>query len=425
MAQTAKTIELMMEKAIDTHEQEDILLPLITSVEPDGAVMQNAGNVIIRPVPQHRPLISGWDTSGQATDIITEAYLASLGTPVNDRIDQRADQLRDTQYWIDAAGESGRKQSTAVNVAIANEMRAKAALYYRSNDTSGYDFVSEAGALMRERQGALSEKCFLFNTRDSVLFGSDLAARQNINGRAEKAWEKGRIGEGSVAGFKLYDGTFLPNLTGGADPATTVTGNHSFAPRAGTVVTDNIVTNYDYREAAFVVADSSGYTVNDKVTIANAGVTIKALGKMDKTNTGEAMTFTITAITDATHVTLWPRPIAADDAALTLLEKAYANVDTTALNAATLNRINTDATQKTNLFWDKSAVEIIRGNIPAQFFAKFEGMKVRQEKMKNGLTMYFLYGGDMDSLTFKFRLFTWYGLTVAKPDQVGVAVTFT
>ena len=425
MAQTAKTIELMMEKAIETHEQEDILLPLITAIEPDGAAMQNASNVIIRPVPQHRPLISGWDTSGQSTDIISEAYLATLGTPVNDRIDQRADALRDPQYWVDAAMESGRKQSSAVNVAIANEMRAKAALYYRSNDTSGYDFVSEAGALMRERQGVVTDKCFLFNTRDSVFFGSDLAARQNVTGRSEKAWEKGRIGEGTVAGFKLYDGSFLPTLTGGADPATTVTGNHSFAPRPGTVVTNNIVTNYDYREAAFVVADSSSYAVNDKVTIANSGVTIKALGKMDKTDTGEAMTFTVVDIPDGTHITLWPRPIAADDAALTVLQKAYANVNTTALNAATINRINVDATQKTNLFWDKSAVEVIRGNIPAQFFTQFEGMKVRQEKMKNGLTMYFLYGGDMDTLTFKFRLFTWYGLTVAKPDQVGVAVTFT
>jgi len=425
MANTAKTIELMMEKAIETHEQEDILLPMVTSVEPDGAAMQNSGNVIIRPVPQHRPLITGWDTSGQATDIISEAYLASLGTPVNDRIDQRADQLRDTQYWVDAAMESGRKQSSAVNVAIANEMVAKAALYYRSNDTSGYDFISPAGAMLRERQNVETEKCFLFNTRDSMFFGSDLAARQNVTGRAESAWEKGRIGEGSVAGFKLYEGSFLPNLTGAADAPTTVTGNHSFAPRAGTVVTNNIVTNYDYREATFTVADSSGYTIGDKVTIANTGVTIKALGKMDKTNSGEDMQFTVVAKPAGTSITLWPRPIAADDAALTVLEKAYANVDTTALNAATINRINVDATQKTNLFWDKSAVEVIRGNIPAQFFSQFEGMKVRQEKMKNGLTMYFLYGGDMDSLTFKFRLFTWYGLTVAKPDQVGVAVTYT
>jgi hypothetical protein len=44
--------------------------------------------------------------------------------------------------------------------------------------------------------------------------------------------------------------------------------------------------------------------------------------------------------------------------------------------------------------------------------------------MKNGQTMYMLYDGDITTMNFKFRLFTWYGITIRNPSQVGVAVAY-
>jgi hypothetical protein len=44
------------------------------------------------------------------------------------------------------------------------------------------------------------------------------------------------------------------------------------------------------------------------------------------------MTFTVIELTDATHIKIYPKPIAADDPALTTLEAAYANINTQILD---------------------------------------------------------------------------------------------
>ena len=421
---TGKIAEVMFESAIETHQVQMQLLPLAEFIEPDGAMLQNSGNVIWRPVEQHAPIINGWDMTGEETGTIDETYPAILGTPSNDFVRQRADDMRDKTFWERRGRTSGRRQVSELNKLLAAAVTTQAGIFYRSDATSGYDFIAQAQAIMNERQLEHTSRCFILNDRDQLTFSKDLAARQTLQGQPDATWRKGQIGN-NVAEFDLYTSSSLPNLDGGADPATTVTGNHSFKPEAGTVNTaTGIVTNVDYRSATFVVADSSSYTVGDKVTFSNNGTTVKALGLEDKTNTGQAMTFTIVAIADATHITVYPKPIAADDSALTTLEKAYANVDTTILNAATVNRVNIDASNKVNLFWDKSAVEIIGGTIPASLFSQYDGMKILSEKMPNGQTMYMVYDGNIATMNFRYRLFTWYGITIANPSNCGVAVTY-
>ncbi|WP_197469747.1 P22 phage major capsid protein family protein, partial [Alcanivorax sp. HI0033] len=143
-----------------------------------------------------------------------------------------------------------------------------------------------------------------------------------------------------------------------------------------------------------------------------------------KTDTGQPMTFTIVGKPDGTTIQVFPKPIALDDATLSDTQLAYANIDTVILNGATVDRLNTDATNKTNLFWDEDAVEVLGGTIPAQLFKQFDGMKVISSTMKNGLRMYMVYDGDIATMSFRYRLFTWYGNTVRDPSRAGVAVTF-
>lgn len=424
MASTGKIVEVMFENALETYETQDMLLDKVDFVQPAPKDMQNAGNVVWRSVEQQAPTISGWTVTGSEQDIIEQTYPSILGTPENDFVQQRADDLRDTQFWAKRGIASGRKQASTLNRAIADAMAIQGSMFYRSNATSGYNFIGEAQTLMNERQGKMTQRYFLLNDRDNLTFASDLAGRQTLQGRPEETWKKGQIGQ-NVAEFDVYTGSFLPNLVGGADPATTVTGNQSFAPEGGTVNTaTGVVTNVDYRSATIPVAASAGYNVGDKVTFANVGTTVKALGIDDKTDTGVAMTFTIVAKPDGTSITVYPKPIALDDPALTATEKAYANINTRILNLATVNRVNTDASNKTNLFWDKDAIEVIGGTIPANLFKEFDGMKVINSTMKNGQTMYMVYDGNIETMNFRFRLFTWYGITVRDPSRVGVAVTF-
>jgi len=419
-----KIAEVMFEKYKETYEHQMDLLPLTNFHEPSGADMQNAGNVIWYPIQQHAPVKSGWDLTGEETGIIEETYPAVLGDPNNDLVQQRADDMRDQRFWERRATQSAKRQATELNKDLATAMMNQGSLFYRSNATSGYSFIAEAQALMNERQNYGDDRYFMLNDRTNLVFGDDLAGRQTLQGRPEDTWRTGQIGK-NVAEFDVYVGSFLPNLDGGADPAVTITGDQSFAPSGGTVnATTKVVTNVDYREASLVVNDSSLVTVGDKFQLENSGTAINALGQADKTDTLQPMTFTVIEITDSTHIKVYPKPIAADDSALSDLEKAYANIDTQILNGATLTRLNIDTSAKTNLFWEEGAVEVLGGTIPADLFQEFDGMKVIHDTMDNGQELYMIYDGNMITMNFRYRLFTWYGITICSPANCGVAINY-
>jgi hypothetical protein len=290
--------------------------------------------------------------------------------------------------------------------------------------TSGYDFIAEAQAMMNERQLPMSRRFFMLNDRTQLKYAKDLASREALAGRPEGTWKTGMIGS-NVAEFDVYTASYLPNITGGASPGTDTTAAFSGAPEAGSVVTSTgVVTNVDYRAATLAVTSNASYNVGDKVYFTNSGTPVYALGKADKTATGQIMTFTIISKTSTTGVTIYPKPIAADDSGLTTAEAAYANVDTQIDSGAIMVRLNTAATEKTNIFWDKNAVEITGGVLPANMFRELAGFKVISQKMSNGLTMYMVYDGNIATLTFRYRLFTWYGITIADPSNCGVATAY-
>ncbi len=421
---TGKIAEVIFESALDIFESQQMLLNMVDFWTPNSGDLQNSANFVWRPVQQHAPIIAGWDMTGLETGIIEETYPAVLGTPSNDFVSVRADDMRDEIFWKRRGEESGKRQASNLNSAIASAMAVQGSLFYRTSTASGFPFVAEAQAIMNERQGAMSERYMLINDRDTLKYASDLAGRQTLQGRPAETWNTGQIGK-NVAEFDVYTGSFLPTIAGGAAISTTVTGNQSFIPEGGSVnATTGVVTNVDYRTATIPVAASASYNVGDKVTFVNGSTPVYAIGLDDKTVTAQPMTFTIVAKPDGTHITVFPKPIALVDAATSVLQKAYANVNTTILNGATVVRQNSDALARTNLFWAKDAVEVIGGQIPAQLFKELGGKKVINATMKNGQNMYMLYDGDITTMNFKFRLFTWYGITIRNPQQVGVAVAY-
>jgi len=424
MASTGKIAEVLFENALETYEHQMQLLDLVDHFEPDSGDMQNANNIVWRPVQQHAPIIDGWDLTGQETDIIEETYPALLGTPSNDFFEQRADDLRDTRFWERRGKQSGMRQATELNKRIAQLVADTGSLFYRTNATSGYDAIAQAQALMNERQNISDDQRYMIlNDRDTLRYGQDLAGRQTLQGRPEETWKTGQIGR-NVAEFDVYTGSFLPTLTGGVSN-TTITADVSEKPEGGSVSpTGAIVTNVDYRLGTLPVADSSAFNEGDRVTISNGGVPVQSIGLADKTLTGQAMTFVVVGKPDATTLNVFPKPIALDDGALTVLEKAYANIDTQILDTATVDRINIGASEKVNAFWNKDSIEVTGGDAPITLLNEFGGQKVISETMKNGQKMYMAYDGNIDNMTFKCRLFTWYGLTNRNPSANGVFTTF-
>ena len=419
-ASTAKTVEVLFDSTIETYEHQQKLVDLVDFEKPNAGELQNSLNVIHKPVQQHAPILSGWDMTGLETDIIEESVPLVLDTPKNDFVLQRADDLRDLRFWERRGKQSGKRQATELNKLIADAIRTQGSLFYRDNSASGYDFISEGQTILNERQAQTGDRHFIVNDRDMKKFGSDLAGRQTLQGRPEETWKTGQIGA-NVAEFDIHTASYLGNIAGGADPAATVTGAQSFKPEGFTYnATTGELANVDYRTADIPVSASAGYNVGDKVTIG----AIEAISLADKTTTGELMTFTIVAKPDGTTITVYPKPIAADDGALTTLEKAYANINTTIANLDTVNRVNTDASAKTNLFFDSDAICVLGGTIPAQLMAQYDGMKVITHTMSNGQEMYMVYDGNLATMSFRYRIFTWYGINVVNPSACGVAVSF-
>ena len=219
MPSSGRIAEVLFEKALETYEHQLQMADLCSVFKPNSGDMQNAGNVVWRPVQQHAPIINGWDLTGQETDIIEETYPAILGEPANDFFEQRADDLRDMQFWERRGEQSGLRQATELNKRIAGLVGNTGSLFYRSDATSGYDFIAQGQAILNERQAKADMRNFVLNDRDTLAYSSDLAARQTLQGRPESTWKTGQIGQ-NVAEFDVYTGSYLPNLAGGADPAT-------------------------------------------------------------------------------------------------------------------------------------------------------------------------------------------------------------
>ena len=420
---SGKIAEVVFEEVVNTHEEQTQMLGLVDSFTAAPGTLQNAGNYIWRTAQMHRPVLSGWDLTGQEQGVIQETYPAILGTPTNDLIELRADDLRDESFWRKAGRESGMKQASTLNKSVSDTVTNTGSLFYRTNTTSGFNFVAQAQTLMTERQAPMNEMKFILSPRDNLKYATELSGRQTLQGRPASVWESGQLGQ-NIAGFDVYTGSYLSGLAGGADPATTVTGNQSFKPEGGSISASGVVTNVDYRTATIAVAASASYNVGDVVTFANGGTAVQSVGLMDKTTTGQAMTFRVVAKPSGTSITVYPKPIAADDPALSSLEKAYANINTRILNGATVNRVNIDTSAKPSIFFDRSSIEVFHGEIPANFFSQFGGQKVISATLKSGQVMYMLYDANSLTMNFRMRIFTWYGVTNKNPSANGIAVSF-
>jgi hypothetical protein len=243
-----------------------------------------------------------------------------------------------------------------------------------------------------------------------------------LNGRPEAVWGTGQITQG-VAGFdQILRASYLKTLDGGADPGRAVSGAHSFAPSAGNVASTGVVTNVDYRTAVVTLDSASGLTKGDRVTFG----TSQSVGLSSKVASGNLMTFCIVSISGA-EITVFPKPIApaSSDTSLTKLQGSYNNIHQIISTTDACTRVNTDTSAKTNLFFDKSAISIMGGTIPAEKFASFAGKNVIHAPLKNGLEAYMLYDGNILETTFTCRLFVWYGINIENPSACGVAVKYT
>lgn len=425
-----KIVAEYMGQAVETFESQQTLLNRVKVInDVDPASLQNGNNTLWRKVVQEGASINGWDLTGLETGIISQGYYAYLGTPENTFVGLRVDDLRDMSYIRDQARADGEKRASVLNKAISDTIRTTSSMFIRTNVTDGFDFVSLAQAALDKRQSRTPDRTIALSDTHNRLFGSGLASRQTLQGQPNSTYQSGVL-YNNIAGFDVIKSSSIGQIAGGASPDTTVTANVSLAPLGGTATTPGLstaqlsVVNNDYRYGTIPVTASASYNIGDRVKFRNGSVDVLAVGRDDNTITDEAMTFVIVDKPNGTSVTVWPRPIAADDPVLSAVEKQYANINTRILNAAVMVRVNIDTAVQPSLFWQKDSIEVLGGKVPMELLGQWGGMKVATERLSNGLYMYMLYDGNIANLQARWRMFIWYGVNNAKPMDNGVIVRF-
>lgn len=415
-------ITYAIDQVIDTVTN---LTPMAQKTEkyvPPAASMQRSQNTVWMPVEQQRQSQSGWDLTGKATDLLELSVECNMGDPINDFFQLRADDLRDERTYRRAISASAQMLASEVEKSIAQQAVDMASLVVNpasaisTNPGDGWAFVAEGEKLLFERE--LSRDMgtsFFFNPADYKKAGYDLVNKNVFGQIPEKAYNDGDI-QRQVAGFNdVLRSPKMPNIVASTATGLKVSGAQKFKPIAWKLDTDGNRRNVDNRVAQVVVTATTGLKRGDKIKFAG----VKFLSQMAKNVLTDDATFTVVSVDDSTHITISPKPVALDDASLTLAEKAYANVNTSLADQAAITALNT-TTLPSNVFWANDSIRLLSQPIPLNHDL-FSGMKTASFDIPQvGINGVIAFQGDINGLTGKCRIALWYAACAVRPEAIGV-----
>ena len=413
---SGKIIATFFDKTLKQLEAEDTMSSLVDVDSIDMGDMQNTSDQYWRNVEQQAPVIVGRDLTGLATGVIEQVYPLTISAPRNDFFELNTSNLRDEGFMDRRAKAAAKKLAADMNKQIADEVAAKGTLYYESA-SADFDFIGEADAIMQERQANRDMgSSFFLNSRTNLAAAGNLASRTLYpSNRSEEAYAKNEIGQ-NVAGFDMYRSTFAGSVPAALNATTTTVSADVVDVPAGQHTVGGTLVNLDYRFGTIPFTAVTNFQVGDVITIAG----VNSLGVMDKTDTGQLMTFKVISI-DTLDVTVYPKPIAADQTGISTEEAAYANISTMIASGAVVSKVNV-AGGKVNSFWANDSICVVNGREPIELLGQFAGMKVERETMSNGVDLYIAYDASISTLNAQIRLFTRYGVVDKDPSRNGNAV---
>lgn len=413
---SGKIVAALFDKTLKQLEAEDVMTRLVDVDSIEMGDMQNTSNEYWRNVEQQAPVIVGRDLTGLETDVIEQVYPLTISDPRNDFFQLNTSNLRDSGFMDRRAKAAAKKLAADMNKQIADEVAAKGTLYYETA-SADFDLVAEADALMDERQANRDMGAsFFLNSRTNQAAAGNLASRSLYpSSRSETAYAKNEIGS-NVGGFDMYRSSFAGNIAAALNATTTTVSADVTDVPAGQHTVGGRLTNLDYRYGTIPFTAVTNFQVGDVITIAG----VNSLGAMDKTDTGQLMTFRVIAI-DTLDVTVYPKPIAANQTGITTAQAAYANISTMIASGAVVSKVNV-AGGKVNSFWANDSMCVVNGREPIELLGDFAGMKVERETMANGVDLYIAYDASIDTLNARIRLFTRYGVVNKDPSRNGNAI---
>jgi hypothetical protein len=401
--QFTKDLEIMFENLIEGFDAACVMSRAVETSYPDPTDMQRANDVFYRPQSYRTAIQTGVDISaGSSTDLIQRQVPTAFRTPDNVRYEMNFLQARDKLHYERAGAAAAIDLAASVEANLLSTVALQAAIVVKKVGVLTWDDGAQAEALMLSRgvPAGRSRKMFL-NPFDYKDIAKDLGNRAYIGDVAKDAYIRSKVPD--IATFETFRTDTQYNLAAiGTVTGTTVSGAQSFTPSAmtGDLPTDN-------RRMTLVVAGANiANTKNgDCFQIAN----VNAVHQIDKTDTGQPMTFRIISGAGTANLVITPAIIATGP---------YKNVTVQAGAGAAITFLNT-VTRPVNAFFADGAVTLDFGDIAVN---NDEGVKWMKARTKQGVPIAMGCSQGLLTGVTTVRCVTRYATTVLDPEMCGVMI---
>lgn len=398
-----KDLEIMFGEYIEGYDAACVISMEAETSYPAPQTMQRAGDVFYRPQNYHANVVTGLDVSGAAkTDIIQRMVPTSYRTPDNVVYQIDAEEMRDPEHMKQMGKAASTRLAAEIDKNLYAKVAAEAAIVVKKVGALTWDDGATAEALMITRGiGAGRERKLFLNAFDHKDIAKDLGNRAYLGDTSLSAYERSKVPD--IAGFKTFrtdnvanltvTGTVASTLVNGANQALTVTAMNGDLPadnRRMTLNTDG--------------ANVANVKAGDVFTLP----TVNAVHQVDKSDTGQLMTFRVISNT-AGALVITPAII---------VSGPYQNVTNAAADNAPLTFLNT-ATKPVNAFWAQGAVALDYGKLA---FPSGQGAQVMTGTTKNGVPLIMSYAFDHLTGITTARFTTLYATTVLDPEQCGIII---
>lgn len=398
----AKDLEIMFENFVEGYDAACVISREAQTSFPAPQDMQRAGDTFYKMQNYNASVVTGLDVSAATkTDVIQRMVPTIFRSPDNVVYQFDAKELRDPTHKERMGKAAALRLSAEIDKNLYATVAASASIVVKKVGAISWDDGATAESLMLSRGiGAGRDRKLFLNPFDYKDIAKDLGNRAYLGDTNLDAYERSRVPD--ISGFKTFRTDNVSNIVQtGTVSGTTVNGaNQTLTPAAmnGNLPQDN-------RQQTLTVAGANiaNIKVGDSFTCG-----INAVHQIDKSDTGQLMSFRVLAVAGGgTTLTITPAIIATGP---------YQNVNAAAANSAPLVFLNT-VTKPVNAFWADGAVELDYGRLA---FPTDQGVAVMTSNTKNGVPLIMAAGFNHLTGVSTIRCTTLYATTVLDPEQCGV-----
>ena len=400
-----KDLEIMFGEYIDGYDAACVISREAETSYPSPQSMQRAGDVFYRPQNYMASVVTGLDVSASAqTDVIQRMVPTVYRQPDNVVYSLDARELRDPDHMKQMGKAAATRLAAEIDKNLYTTVAQQAGIVVRKVGALASGDVAQAEALMISRGiGMGRERKVFMNPFDHLSVTENLAGRAYMGDLSKGAYERSQVPD--IAGFRTFRTDNVANLAAvGTVASTQVNG-------AGQTLTVEAMTGdlpKDNRRMTLTVEGANVANIKAGDTFTIAGV--NAVHQIDKSDTGQPMTFRVLATAGSgTSLTITPAIIATGP---------YQNVTAAPANDAPLTFLNT-ATKPVNAFWAQGAVALDYGRLT---FPTDEGAKVMTATTKNGVPLIMSYFFNHLTGLTSVRCHTLYATTVLEPEHCGIII---